>query len=328
LDFTKSFLKSILFEGDPEEEQVAQIPFWRYDEIAKLSSSDIIIVEAAKHLIRKLAYPNASVLPAYVHHILDIRGDWQDVRKRFRKSVRHELRLTRKYGYVYEISHASRDFEMFYHDMYLPTMEASHGDLASPVPFNKAYQRFRQGLLFLVKRDGQRVCGSVCYLEQGMIHFVIMGVIDADRQLIREGAIGALNCLRIQWANQRGYKAVNFLGTNPFLNDSLFQFKRKWGTAISVPPHLHRQIWIQVRRLTPAVSQFLKETPFVVIDGDSKLHGLVTVDDVQSISAEDREKCEKRYATPGLNDLLIRSVDNWVSDEGDFHNHDLVIPIH
>jgi hypothetical protein len=211
--------------------------------------------------------------------------------------------------------------------MYLPTMKARHGALASPVSASKAYQYFRHGLLFFVKRDGQRVCGSVCYLEQDLVHFMIMGVINGDQQLIKEGAVGALNCLRIQWANQHGYKAVNFLGSGARLSSGLFQYKRKWGTTVSIPPHLHRQIWIEIRHNTPAVSCFLKENPFIVVDKDGKLHGLIMVDDLHNVSPEIKKKWEKDYATPGLSSLLIHSVSHFAQGHTNVNESALVIPI-
>jgi hypothetical protein len=328
LEYAKPFLKDLLFVEDPVEQKVGRIPFWRHDELANLSSGDIIVVETTRHLIRKLPRQNAIVLPQYVHHILDVRGDWQDVKSRFRKSTRRELRLTQKYDYQYEVSHDDQDFEMFYHNMYVPTMKNRHGSLASLISASEAYQYFRHGLLFLVKRDGQGICGSICDIEQDTVRYMIMGVINGDQQLMDEGAIGALNCLRIQWANQHGYKAVNFLGSGiPRLNGGMFQYKRKWGTAISVPPHLHRQIWIRIQHNTPTVSQFLKENPFIVVDENGKLHGLIVVDDPHNVSAKTRKGWEKRYVTPGLSSLLIRPVSHFTEGSANDNDAGLVIPI-
>jgi hypothetical protein len=315
LEYAKPFLKSLLFAEDPVEQRVGQIPFWRRDELANLSSGDVIVVEAARHVIDKLPRQKAIVLPQYVHHILDVRGDWQDVRGRFHRSVRnYELRLMRKYDYQYAVSHDDRDFEEFYRQMYSPTMDDRHGELSSLLSFTEAYQYFRQGWLFRVTRDGTWVSGAVCHPAQNTVWVDIGGVRDADLQLIKEGAMAALYYVAIHWANQHEYDAVNFLGSGPYMGIGMFQYKRKWGGTISVPPHLHRQIWIKVRRSTPAVSRFLKETPFVVVDGNGKLHGLIVVDDLHSVSDEIREGWEKQYATPGLSSLLIRPVGYFTED--------------
>jgi len=218
LEFAKPVLKSILFVEKPVEQKVGQIPFWRYDELANLSSSDIVIVEAVKHLIHRLPRQNVIVLPEFVHHILDVRGDWQDVQSRFRKTVRkNDLRRIRRYGYEYDVSHASQDFEEFYHQMYLPTMGDRHGELSSPKSISEAYQYFRHGCLFRIKRGGVWVSGGVCHLRQNVLMLDIVGVRNGDAQLIQEGAMAARYYAAIHWANQHGYKTVNLLGTDPYL---------------------------------------------------------------------------------------------------------------
>ncbi|MDH4137810.1 MAG: hypothetical protein OEW09_14005 [Anaerolineae bacterium] len=328
LEYARPFLKSILFVKDPVEQQIGRIPFWRYDELANLSSGDMIIVEATKHLIRKLPRQNAIVLPHYVHHILDVRGDWQDVRSRFHKSVRkNELRWIRKYGYEYDVSYDRQDFETFYHQMYLPTMDDRHGELSSPMSIHEAYQYFQHGWLFRVTRNGDWVSGVICHLQQDVLMADILGVKDADTQLVQQGATAATYYAAIHWTNQHEYSAVNFLGSVPYLRTGWFQHKRKWGVTVSVPPHLHRQIWIKVRRSTPVVSQFLKDNPCIVVDKDGKLHGLVIVDDPHNVSVETRKEWEKRYATPGLSSLLVRSLSYFSEEPTNDNDSDLVIPL-
>lgn len=328
LEFTKPVLTSMLFVRDPVEQHLGRIPLWRYNELANLPSSDIIIIHAAQHLIHKLPRQNAIVLPPYVHHILDVRGDWQDVLCRFHKSVRkNELRWIRKYGYEYDVSYDRQDFETFYHQMYMPTMDDRHGELSKPVSIGEAYQYFRHGCLFRVMLAREWVSGGVCHPMLKTLSFDIMGVKNADVRLIRQGVTSTLYYATIHWANRHGYEAVNFLGTGPYLEEGHFQHKRKWGATISVPPHLHRQLWIKVRRITPAVSQFLKENPLIVVDKDGKLHGLIVVDDPHNIPAETRNEWERRYVTPGLSSLLIRSVSYFAKEPSNANSQDLVIPI-
>ncbi|MBN1582231.1 MAG: GNAT family N-acetyltransferase [Anaerolineae bacterium] len=325
-DYTMSFLQSLLFVQPPVEQSVERIPLWRCHERVEALSSDIIVIEAARHLIHRLPRERAIVLPQYVHHILDVRGEWEDVQRRLPKNARREFKVLRKHDYQYETSYEDQDFEAFYHDMYLPTMENQHGDLSSPMSAGEAYQYFKHGLLFFVRRDGQRVCASVFHFQQDVIRFMIMGVLGGDRQIIKEGAVSALNCLRLQWANEKGYREVNFLGSDPYLENGLFQYKRKWGTTVSVPPILHRQIWIKVQRLTPAVSRFLTDNPCIVIDRDASLRGLVVVQDAQTVSDEVKTRWSKRYATPGLSDLVVRPLHWFTQAPANADVLDVIIP--
>jgi hypothetical protein len=172
---------------------------------------------------------------------------------------------------------------------------------------DEAYQYFRHGCLFWVIRDGWRVCGSVCHLERDIVHFVLVGVFKGDQQLMKEGAVGALNYLRIQWANQNGYRAVDLGYCRPFMT-TLFHYKRKWGTTVKAPSDLKRQFWIKLQRNTPAVYQFMKENPCIVVHGRHQLYWLVMTEDPETARVEREMEWRKQLEAPGLQGLLIRSM--------------------
>lgn len=306
---SKPFLKSILFANEPLEREMGRVPVSRLSELASTLSGDIVIIEAATHLVRRLPRQNAFVMPPRVELMLDVQGDWQDVRRRLHRSVRfHDLRLIRKYGYEYETSHSDQDFELFYHDMYLPSMQVRHAELASPESFREAYQYFRHGWLFLVKRDGNYVSGGLCQARQGVVNFKLTGVIKADEQLMHEGAQAAVYYAVIHWANQEGYETVNFEGCRSYVGTGLFQYKRKWGSAVNLPPHQHKQIWIKVLRNTPAVFRFLRDNPCIIFDEKGKLQALIVTEDPAGVTPEIEATWRKKYETPGLNGLLILSM--------------------
>lgn len=77
---------------------------------------------------------------------------------------------------------------------------------------------------------------------------------------------------------------------------------------MSVPAHEHKRIWIGIQRDTPAVSQFLKSNPCVIVDGKEELQGLVVTDDPGGVTPKAEATWHKLYATPGLAGLRTRSV--------------------
>ncbi len=325
-EYAKPALQDLLFVEKPLEHKIGRIPFWRCGEWTELFSTDLVIVGAAKRLVRSLPRQQAIVLPEFIHHIVDVRGNWQDVCKRFHKTIRkNELRWIRKYHYEYELSHLHQDFQEFHEQMYLPSMSARHGQLAQPMSIGEAYQYFLHGGLFKINRAGSWVSGVICEPQQHTLNARILGVRNADPELIRQGAISATYYAAIHWANQQRYEAVNFLGTEPYLRLGLFQQKRKWGATLSLPATLHRQIWIGVRRLTPGVSRFLKENP-MVIEHNGTLQGLIIVDDPHQVPAESRQEWEDLYVTPGLSQLVIRSVHDLVEPTSVLGS-DVIIPM-
>ncbi|MBN1582232.1 MAG: hypothetical protein JXA89_16120 [Anaerolineae bacterium] len=328
LEYSRPFLQSILFADAPVETRIGAIPFWRVNDLLADALADMVIVEASKHVVARLPNKNAMILPQLVEHIVNAQGDWENVRSGFRKSVRkNELRWMRKYGYEYGVSHDAQAFEAFYDQMYLPTMDDRHGDLSSPMSFSELYQYFRYGMLFKITRDSDWVSGVVCYPQQDMLVAKALGVRNADSQLIHEGATAAIYYAAIHWANQNGYRAVNFLGSGAHLSRGLFQHKRKWGSTILVSPTLYRQIWIGVQHLTPAVSQFLKENPFVIVSQDGALHGQIIVDDLDDVPDATVKEWVKNYATPGMSSLFARSIRSLSKDVATDQDRRLDIPL-
>jgi hypothetical protein len=309
-EYAKAYLKSILFAEEPAEREVGRVPIWRPGQLADSSEADISFVVAGKRLIARLPRQNALVQPFRTRLTLDVRGEWEEVVQRFHYNARrNEVRKVRKYGYTYEVGHSDADFEQFYQTMYLPTMRKRHAELATLLSFDEAYEYFRRGSLLLVKRDGdeRHVAGVVCYPERKVLYAIIIGILDGDEQLIKELAGAAGYYSSIHWAHQQGYEAVDFWGSKPYLT-ALFLYKRKWGVTVGVPSDMPQRIWFKIRRDTPAVRQFLKDNPCIILDEAGALWGLIVTDDPDNVAPEVEAAWHKRYATPGLEGLLIRSV--------------------
>lgn len=315
LGYSTSFLKSLLFTSEPHEKKVDQIPVWSHNEWLEAVPSDVVIIEASKHLIQTLPRQGAFVLPLRVQHLVGVQKSWEEIRSNFRESARkNDVQRIQKFGYEYELSRRPEDLEMFYQTMYVPTMEERHGELASIPPFENLQPYFRRGFLLLIKREGRVVSAGLCTSQRKAVLIAMSGVVNADHQLRREGAVAAIHYSLIHWANQTGYEVVNLGACWPFLSNGIFQSKRKWGTTAVIPPREHKRIWIKVQRDTPAVRRFLKENPTVVVSPGGALQGLVFTDDSVSVTAQARAACDKKYATPGLDGLLIRSIEELVGE--------------
>ena len=79
LPFARPFLEDLLFAETPARYDAGRVPFWRPDDLADVPESDVVIVAANKHLVERLPDQNAVVLPEFVHHVLDVAGDWNDL---------------------------------------------------------------------------------------------------------------------------------------------------------------------------------------------------------------------------------------------------------
>ncbi len=217
LTYGKWYLKSKMFSEEPVEVNKEPVPVRHLNEVVRDLRGDVVIVAAGERVIRGLPSENAVVVPLWVEQVLDIRGDWEDVKKRFRNSdsVDGEFRRLRKYSYSHEITHDERDLENYYQTMYLPTMQSRHGENAIVVSTEESKKHFRRGYLVLVRREGRAVAGCLCRFQGGIAKGITSGIVNGDEQLLKQSVMAALYLAFLQSANQAGCKSFDFLGCPP-----------------------------------------------------------------------------------------------------------------
>jgi hypothetical protein len=309
LGFARPFLKSILFEEAPAEKLINRVSARSLRERLDALDGDLIVVETSRFVARRLPTRNAILLPLRLQNVIDVGQSWDDVLSRFRKTVhKNDLRRVLRLGYSYAISHDPADLARFYENMYVPTMKARHGRLASITSLDMMRRYLRHGFLLLIERDGRAVSAAVCSTQQRAVHLAISGVLGSDDDLRRDGAVAAIYYFLLHWANAQGFQSVDVGFCWPFLNDGIFQFKRKWGARALLPPRENKRLWVDVRRDTPAVRRFMRDNPCAAIDSHGQLYGLIVTGDAESASPEAQAEWAQRFATPGLSELRVRSI--------------------
>ncbi len=144
-----------------------------------------------------------------------------------------------------------------------------------------------------------------------MVYAIMIGVLGGSQQLVDEFAMAAGYYSILHWANQQGYRTVDFWGSKPYLT-GLFYYKRKWGAAVGIPPDMPQRIWLRIRRDTPAVRWFLKQNPCIILDEQGGLWGLVVADEGENVCPEQKQAWHDQFDTPGLKGLLVRSVSDLI----------------
>ncbi len=163
----------------PSKRPSRSIPFWRIRAAGLKKSADLVAVEGPLCLINFLPRHNALILPRCVSHTLEVTGEWQDVCRRFHKTIRdNELRLVRKYDYRFEKSTTMDHFEHFYENMYLPTTKRRHGPAAVLNSKDFAYVLFENGFLLRVFKGRAWVGGALCELRASGLRLCELGVLD------------------------------------------------------------------------------------------------------------------------------------------------------
>jgi hypothetical protein len=178
----------------------------------------------------------------------------------------------KKRGYELTATTDEAAFEDFYTHMYLPTMRGRHGGRAKGETKETARECMfrRRGVLLLMRDpDGRTVAGALCRYDDGGRSLVLrlVGVRDADPSLYHDGSFKAMWVLVLQWASSQGLRSVDLQGTEPFVSNGNFQWKRRLGARVGPPRNFmsgHR-IVLTLDSDGPAARSFLAAHPLVEI---------------------------------------------------------------
>jgi hypothetical protein len=218
-------------------------------------------------------------------------------------TLRSDLRRIRKNALSYHVTKNTEHFNDFYGHMYVPYVTQAHGDSAVILPHETMRAYFKNCELLRVLRAGQPIAAVLIAYDQPIPRLCSMGIRDARREFVRDGAIGALYHFALGYLQEKGFTKACFGLSRGFLLDGVLQYKRKFGMRLSRAGNE----WFAMRILSdgPATRGMLRHVP-LVIERDGLLFGVVFLDtDTGVVSEEDFLRLDKRFFVEGLSRLLV-----------------------
>lgn len=235
----------------------------------RLPDTDIVIVGTSAARARGLPTAASLVMPMRVHFVVDVDGDSEAMRRRISKREREQHRRNvREHQWSWRIVREPDWFDDFYDQHYRPTMHRRHGERERIETKETSYEcLFRTGCLFALSQDGERIGGALCHWDRHsrVLTLRLLGVRDGSQEHFASGAFKAIYHFLIGWAADHGVRQLDFQGTEPFLSKGTYQWKRRFGTRVILPPNHfgEKRLWLQVPRDTPAVRDFLVANPLL-----------------------------------------------------------------
>lgn len=219
------------------------------------------------------------------------------------ETVRSDLRKIQKKSLQFRVTREIADFDDFYDRMYVPYVAHAHGDSAVIAPHEAMRANFKDCELLLVLQEGNSIAGMLISYSQATPRLCSMGIRDANRDFVRDGAIGALYHFSLRYLQEKGFGKVNLGLSRSFLLDGVLRYKKKLGLRLSRAG----KEWFAVRVLedSEVARRLLRETP-VVFESDGALYGAVFADaKADPFSDEDFERLDKQFFMEGLSRLLV-----------------------
>jgi hypothetical protein len=288
---------------------------WRDLRAGVWPAADLVVVGAEARQVRALPARRALHAPFRVHLVVDVAADPDAMQQRISKRERWEFRRNmRRYGWQLEEDSSPGALEFFYRRMHVPTMRQRHGERGRSESLVVAREAIlRHGCLFFVRSGGERVAGVLCHwsADRGTLTTRLLGVLDGAPEHYDNGSFKAVYHLLLAWASRHRVPRVDFFGTEALLSKGIFQWKRKFGPRVVLPPNhfATKRMYLRVQRDTPTVRDFLVANPMLVYSSGA-LQPVYFTDGTRPARLEISASC------PGLAEPRIIDLDDFLHGAG------------
>ncbi len=307
-----SFLSDLLYSGEPKREGLGRAFPWRIESKIEsdLPKSDLVFINVDGLFSRFLSHQGLLIIPAWTLFVLDLSKQFPDawnLSKSKNKSLRENLREFRRHKYSYELTQDPSKFEYFYHRMYMPYATKRYEELIFAASYRDMVTLFKKGQLLLVKKGDDYVSGILLVGGSRDTLFAhSLGITEGSIEYLKAGALTAVYYFSIFWAQERGYKWMDFGHCRSFLKDGVFNHKKHWGMQVKMSKRLKNVFGIKVLNYHKGVRTFLEKNPFIFVD-QGKLNGLIPIEQGHPLTLEEVQSLANTYSIPGLDSLVIAS---------------------
>jgi hypothetical protein len=304
LDFLKRFTGS----GICTISRDSGLFFWKIDSYLKKTDTkaDMTVIRLNKILYSFVNPEGFLCMPDAVQSRLYLNGSFEAVIKKFHESAARKCRNVSRAGYTVEISRDVATLKHFYHEMYAPYLKNRFKELAVIDSYYKVSRIFRTGFLLIVRKGNRYLSGVVCRIKQDTFIFELIGIERGSFQCVKEGALDALYYYSILEALKRRCRIIDFGNSNPFLNDGLLLYKRKWGTVLMPDLKQVRELGVKIHGKKNGSCDFIRDH-YPIFFYKKRLAGLIVKDDTKPLSLREMKHIENAYSTPGLSNLAVVS---------------------
>ncbi len=300
-DKSLNYLLELAFGDSFQERCLGRIWLWKIPKvIAKIGQDcSLMIVQGHNPHRKLLGSNNYFYIPNWLFGEVDIPSDPTVTKD---SSLKSDLRRIRKNSLQFEVTQDEQHFDDFYHNMYVPYIERAHSKSAYINSYDYMRAEFQNCELLVVTKEEKRIAGLLITYEKAEPRLWSLGIRDANPEYLKVGAVGALFYFSMCYLNEKGFEKVNFGQSRAFLNDGVFQYKKKWSQRIVGTSR--DGFALKVLSYTDAAKTFLKENPFI-FESDGSLQGAIFVDVDKPLSSKDFKKIDKKYFHSGSAQIIM-----------------------
>ncbi len=243
----------------------------------------------------------------HVHQVLDLSPSQEGRKKTYNKS-KWTRQIICKNGFSHRISVDLKDFDFFYHRIYLPHLLRHHGPYSYIDDYDDLRSYFDKGFLLMVLHEARPVSAMLCFAEGDTLVLRRTGILEGDGGFFRMGAQSAAYHFTIQYARENGLRKVDFMHSRPFFNDGVYFYKADWGASVQKTIYSEVCVHYFIPRISENIVRFFRDNP-AIVQTPQGWAGLIGMPRATNLSAEEERHLKRIYYSPGLNHLILLTAD-------------------
>jgi hypothetical protein len=193
--------------------------------------------------------------------------------------------------------------------MYLPYIKDRYGKLSrlSHYEFIR-YLSERNCKLILTKLNDEYLYGAIFSIKKDEIITSFAGAMMGKLHYMKNGLGATPYYFLIHWANENGYKSIDFGKSNPFLDDGLLIYKIKWGANIKKTGNTSSDIIaLKLINNNPGIISFLKNNHIISIE-KNKFKSVIFLENREKIESDEIQSYLKKYNISNLTEIEFKST--------------------
>jgi hypothetical protein len=287
--------------SDFRTEDLGHTTVWKLPRLCTHTGSDAtLFIAHIDSLLGRLLFTGKQLhVPECIGTCLTV-PEHGDVTNRARRSQASNLRLIRRNGLSWEIGRSLKEFDYFYHNMYVPFTLERHGDAA----FIRSYSRLRNymlhGGIIWVLHDGHRISGDLFAEAGDTLYWICTGTECESDDPVSLGATSSFCLFGAQYAKQARRCLVDLGLCRPSLRDGLLVHKKRWGAELRNSARCRHSLVFHWENWSDEIAHFLWRTAPIARERDG-LTGIVAVPDKESGTG----MLQKKLLMPGIQRLKV-----------------------
>jgi hypothetical protein len=292
-----------LFPAPPEVNELPRAFLWQLPALISKSAKEGDLVVCELNEIIAIPPANSDVVfstAAWIQQTLeDIDRPLDEILAAMNQTMRRHIRQLETQDFSYEFTQAQDDFDLFYHNMYLPYITARHSGKGGLINDYETLERiFRLGGLILVKQGQTAVCGMLCFRQKDTWRACEMGVLKGNFDVVKKGSNVALWWFMLDWARRQKARRFDFGSSRAQTANGPFKFKRQWGTRVYSRGHYTP--WTFLGREVPAQLREHINAQGFITEVDGRCYRVLLLNPAETPEAVDLSGHLREAASCGL----------------------------